>query len=79
MSDLADLMRVFAEALVLHPESVRVREQRRGEETVVEVSVDAGDRGRIIGRRGATASALRTLLGAAAKRRGVRCHLEIVE
>lgn len=79
MSDSADLIRAFAEALVARPESVRVREQQRGEETVVELSVDAEDRGRVIGRRGATAGALRTILSAAAARRGVRCHLEILE
>jgi predicted RNA-binding protein YlqC (UPF0109 family) len=79
MSELADLARVLGEALACHPESVRVREEQHGGETVVEVFVDDEDRGRINGRRGVTAAALRTVLSAAAARRGVRCRLEIVE
>jgi predicted RNA-binding protein YlqC (UPF0109 family) len=79
MSELADLTRTLARALVERPESVRVHEWQQGDETVLEVSVDDDDRGRVIGRRGATASALRTVLSAAAARRGARCRLEIVE
>jgi len=79
MSQLVDLTRALAEALVGRPELVRVSERQRGDETVLEVSVDDDDRGRIIGRRGATVSALRTVLSAAAARQGTRCRLEIVE
>jgi predicted RNA-binding protein YlqC (UPF0109 family) len=79
MSQLMDLTRTLAEALVGRPELVRVYERQRGDETVLEVSVDDDDRGRIIGRRGATADALRTVLSAAAERLGTRCRVEIVE
>jgi hypothetical protein len=47
--------------------------------TVVEVSVAPGDRGRVIGRQGRTANAMRTLLDALAERRGGSVALEILD
>jgi hypothetical protein len=70
------LLTTFARALVDQPERVRVDEYDGGE--LLELSVADADRGAVIGRRGRTADALRTLLDAAARRRGRRCELEIL-
>jgi len=70
------LLTTFARALVDEPDRVQVDEYDGGE--VLELSVADADRGAVIGRRGRTADALRTLLDAAARRRGRRCELEIL-
>jgi predicted RNA-binding protein YlqC (UPF0109 family) len=71
------LVEAFARALV-HDE-VRVSRFTRGDTEVIELDVSPEVRGRLIGRRGQTAAALRTLLDAVAERRGLRCELEILE
>ena len=73
------LVEAFARALVLDERAVRVSCVTRGDTQVIELDVSPEDRGRLIGRRGQTASALRTLLDAVAERRGQRCELEILE
>ena len=73
------LVLAFARALVQEEGAVRVSRFTRGETQVIELDVSPEDRGRLIGRRGQTASALRTLLDAVAERRGQRCELEILE
>jgi predicted RNA-binding protein YlqC (UPF0109 family) len=62
--------------LVLHVARGLVREHGR---TVVELSVAPADRGRVIGREGRTAGALRTLLAALAERRGGSASLEVLD
>jgi uncharacterized protein len=79
MSELADLARVFAEALVGRPQSVRVHERRDDSTTVLELVVSPEDRGRVIGRGGTTIAALRTVVSAVAERRGETCRLEVAE
>ncbi len=79
MREIAEFVRAFSRALVERPSSVQVRERRVGEETILEIVCASEDRGRLIGRQGATVQALRVLLAAVAERRGVRCRLEIAE
>jgi predicted RNA-binding protein YlqC (UPF0109 family) len=74
-----DLLLHLARGLVREPRSVRVHEHASEGRTVLELSVAPADRGRVIGRDGRTASALRTLLGALAERRGGSCTLEILD
>jgi len=74
-----ELVALFARGLVREPDRVRVREHASGERTVLELSVAPGDRGRVIGREGRTASALRTLVAALSSRRGASCTLEILD
>ena len=73
------LLETLARALVSVAQRVRVSE--RGEPGCVqfELEVAPQDRGRVIGRQGRTADALRTLLGAVARYRDTRCRVEIVE
>ena len=73
------LVETLARALVLDAEAVRVNRLQRGDALVLELDVSPEDRGRLIGRKGQTVSALRTLLAAVAERRGQRCELEIRE
>ncbi len=66
--------------LVDKPEDVRVTEVKGERVTVYELHVGKGDMGKVIGKRGQTASAIRTLLNAAsAAEKGNRSILEILE
>jgi predicted RNA-binding protein YlqC (UPF0109 family) len=69
----------LARGLVREPERVRVHEHVEAGETVLELEVAPADRGRVIGREGRTANALRVLLEALARRRGQGCALEILD
>lgn len=76
-------MKKFMEYLIKHlvdkPEEVQINEFV-GERTVVlELRVDAGDMGKLIGRRGQTVKSLRTVLAAAAAKQGKRVVLEILK
>jgi uncharacterized protein len=74
---LRDVVDVVAKALVDHPESVRVTEHERRGMTVLELNTAPGDLGKIIGRQGRTAAALRTLVAVTAERHGKRAQLDI--
>ncbi len=76
---MRDLVSLLARGLVREPARVRVRERTRPDLSVFELSVAPDDRGRVIGREGRTAGALRTLLQALARRRGRACRLEILD
>ena len=65
--------------MVQHPEAVSIHARERRGETVYEVQVHPGDMGRLVGRRGSTVNAIRTLLSAGAARKGLRCALELVD
>jgi predicted RNA-binding protein YlqC (UPF0109 family) len=69
----------LARGLVREPGRVRVHEHIEDERTVFELEVAPADRGRVIGREGRTASALRVLLDALARRKGGSCVLEILD
>jgi predicted RNA-binding protein YlqC (UPF0109 family) len=69
----------FARGLVREPGRVRVHEHDEHGRTVIELSVAPADRGRVIGREGRTANAMRTLLDALAQRRGGSCALEVLD
>ncbi len=80
MSDLADLLGFLARALVAEPDVVEVEELEEDDGTVVlELTVAEDDYGKIIGRGGRTASALRTVVKAAASRADRRVLLDIVD
>lgn len=67
MADLKHLVDVMARALTDQPDAIKVSESERRNGTVVELQVAPGDLGRVIGRQGRTAAALRTLLATAAE------------
>lgn len=76
MSDLVSLVEIVARALADEPDAVSVTESEHRGTTVVELFMAPGDLGRVIGRQGRTASALRTLVVAAAEREGRKAQLE---
>jgi hypothetical protein len=76
-SPLRAVVEVVAKALVDHPELVKVTESERRGMTVVSLTTAPGDMGKIIGRQGRTAAALRTLLSVTAERHGKRAQLDI--
>jgi predicted RNA-binding protein YlqC (UPF0109 family) len=74
-----DLVVLLVRGLVREPQKVRVHEHEYEGSSVFEVQVAGPDRGRVIGRQGRTADALRTLCEALAERRGRSCEVEILD
>ena len=77
VSPLRTVVEVIARALVDKPDSVRVAETERRGMTVLELTTAPGDMGKIIGRQGRTAAALRTLVALTAEKHGKRAQLDI--
>jgi uncharacterized protein len=75
----AELVEYLARRLVDEPDAVRVEEHEREGELVLELHVAPDDVGKVIGRQGRIARALRTVVRAAAAREDRRVLLEIVE
>jgi|APDOM4702015073_1054812.scaffolds.fasta_scaffold12137_3 uncharacterized protein len=76
---MKDLVLTFVRGLVDEPSMVSVRERRENGVSHFDLVVAPEDRGRVIGRRGRTVGALRTILTAVAERRGERCRIEVLE
>jgi len=76
-SPLRTVVEVIARALVDKPDSVRVAETERRGMTVLELTTAPGDMGKIIGRQGRTAAALRMLVALTAEKHGKRAQLDI--
>jgi predicted RNA-binding protein YlqC (UPF0109 family) len=77
VADLKGLIETVARALSDHPEAISVLESQRRGTTVFELHVAPADLGRVIGRQGRTAAALRTLLASAAEGDDRRVSLDI--
>lgn len=73
------LVVIMAKALVDKPEEVEVTEVEGEQTTVIELKVAKEDLGKVIGKEGRTARALRTILGAASTKLRRRSVLEIIE
>ena len=76
---MKSLIEDIAKALVDKPEEVSVSEVEGERTTVFELRVDTSDLGKVIGKQGKTARAMRTILSAAGTKLGKRCVLEILE
>ncbi|HWR57390.1 MAG TPA: KH domain-containing protein [Thermodesulfovibrionales bacterium] len=76
---MKDLVESMARALVDSPDDVSVKEVEGERTTVFELRVATSDLGKVIGKQGKTARAMRTILGAAGTKIGKRCVLEILE
>jgi predicted RNA-binding protein YlqC (UPF0109 family) len=76
---LKDLIKYVAEALVDHPEQVEVSEVEGEQTSVIELKVAKEDLGKVIGRQGRTARAMRVILAAASAKVKKRSVLEIIE
>ncbi|MBI2435317.1 MAG: KH domain-containing protein [Candidatus Hydrogenedentes bacterium] len=76
---MKELIEFVAKKLVGHPEDVQVRHIEAENLQTYELRVNPEDMGRIIGKSGRTAKALRTLVGSAAAKQNIDASLEIVE
>jgi uncharacterized protein len=75
---MKELVEYVASSLVDETDQVRVREIRAGHSVVIELHVAQSDMGRVIGKNGRVANAIRSLLKVAAVKKGKRAVLEIV-
>ncbi len=79
MMTMRELIEYIAKSLVDRPENVAVRETEGEKTTIIELRVAQEDLGKVIGKQGRTARAMRTILNAAGTKIGKRCVLEILE
>ena len=78
-ANLKDLVEFMAKSLVDNPDKVEVNEVASEQTTVIELKVSKEDLGKVIGKQGRTARAMRTVLNAAGTKMQKRSVLEIVE
>jgi hypothetical protein len=76
---MKDLIKYIAQALVDNPEQVSVGEVEGNQTSVLELQVAKEDLGKVIGKQGRTARAMRTILSAASAKIKKRTVLEIIE
>ena len=79
MNELKELIQYIVKALVDNPEKVEVKEIAGEKSIIYELKVGEGDLGKVIGKEGRTAKAVRTIITAAAMKQGKRTVLEILE
>ena len=75
---MVELVKYIAQSLVEKPEVVDVREVENEEGVVIELRVDADDMGKVIGKQGRIAKAIRSVMKAVATRENVKVIVEIV-
>ncbi|HUJ13786.1 MAG TPA: KH domain-containing protein [Thermoanaerobaculia bacterium] len=76
---MKELVEFVAKSLVDNGDAVRVRAHERDQSTIFELEVAPDDLGKVIGRQGRTARAMRTLLAAAGQKQRRRYILDIVD
>ena len=76
---MKELIKYIAQALVDHPDQVNVSEVEGNQTSVLELKVAKEDLGKVIGKQGRTARAMRTILSAASAKIKKRTVLEIIE
>ena len=75
---MKELVEVVAKALVDHPDEVVVTERTEGRDMVIELHVAASDMGKVIGKQGRIAKAIRSVVNAAASKDNKKLDVEIV-
>ena len=76
---MKELIEFIVKALVDDPSSVSVKEIQGDKITLYELRVGQDDIGKVIGKRGRTASSIRTIINAVSTKQGKRAELEIIE
>lgn len=76
---MKELIETIAKAIVDNPDKVSVNEILGEKTTILELKVETSDLGKVIGKQGRTARAMRALLNAAATKENKRAVLEILE
>ena len=72
-----DLTLFIVKRLADKPEGVSIEEEQDGDITVLNLIVDESDKGKVIGKQGKVIKAIRSLVGVAAQKAGVRAEVEI--
>ena len=75
---MKELVEVIAKALVAHPEEVSVNEKNEGRTIVLELHVAEGDMGKVIGKQGRIAKAIRSVVKAAAAKEDKKVVVDIM-
>ena len=75
---MLELVEYLAKSLVDHPDEVRVKETEQDDVCVIELNVAEGDMGKVIGKQGRIAKAIRTVVKAASARSDKKYTVEIV-
>ena len=76
---MQDFVEYVVKGLVDEPDAVNVTEVEKNGTTVYELRMDPDDIAKVIGRRGVTINAIRSLVHAGGAKKGMRCGLEIIE
>ncbi|MDD6190341.1 MAG: KH domain-containing protein [Firmicutes bacterium] len=76
---MVELVSKIAKSLVEHPEAVEVTESETDGTTVIQLKVAGDDMGKVIGKQGRIAKAIRTVVKAAATKAGTKVVVEIVQ
>lgn len=76
---MKELVEVIAKALVDHPEEVNVTERTDGDTLVIELRVAQPDMGKVIGKQGRIAKAIRSVVKAASAKSDVKAVVDIVQ
>ena len=76
---MIELVKHIVTPIVEFPTQIEIREVEGEKSTIIELKVAESDLGKVIGKQGRTAKAIRTLLSAASARAGKRYSLEILE
>jgi predicted RNA-binding protein YlqC (UPF0109 family) len=76
---MVEMVELIAKSLVDNPDAVAVQSVDGQQVSVLELTVDQADLGKVIGKNGRTAKSIRTLLGAAGVKHNKRFTLEIIE
>ncbi|MDP5273414.1 KH domain-containing protein [Chengkuizengella axinellae] len=76
---MKELIITIVKALVDHPEDVHVNEVEKDRETVYQLSVHSDDMGKVIGKQGRIAKALRTVVSSAAVKEKKRVYIDIIQ
>ena len=75
---MKDLLEYIIKSIVAEPDEVKITEENSDEGLLIKLEVASDDKGRVIGRQGRVAQALRTLLRVKAAREDTRVRLEIL-
>ena len=79
VGSMKELVEVIAKSLVEHPEEVVVTEKESGKSTVIELKVAQSDMGKVIGKQGRIAKAIRSVVKAAASKEDKKVIVEIMQ
>ena len=76
---MKDLLAYIVKVLVNSPDQVEITEETKGDQTVFRLKVAQEDRGRVIGKRGKTVQAIRSVMNAAASLKNRRADVEVID